>query len=123
MGHFLRFLISLRGFVTVVSLVIGLFSLAYGIQIVIQLPHSRLGQVATFIGVINLLNAGYHWRWPWRFNLRTLFIVTTMLGVFLGMIVGLDKFGFGIRSVFFATTILAVVLGMIAWLDRAWIGK
>jgi hypothetical protein len=35
-------------------------------------------------------------RWPWRFNLRTLFI---------------------------ATTLLAVVLGMIAWLDRAWIGK
>jgi hypothetical protein len=35
-------------------------------------------------------------RWPWRFNLRSLFI---------------------------ATTFLAVVLGMIAWLDRAWIGK
>ena len=35
-------------------------------------------------------------RWPWRFNLR---------------------------SVFAATTFLAVVLGMIAWLDRAWIGK
>jgi hypothetical protein len=34
--------------------------------------------------------------WPWRFNLRSLFI---------------------------ATTFLAVVLGMIAWLDRAWIGK
>lgn len=35
-------------------------------------------------------------RWPWRFKLRGLFIVTTFL---------------------------AVVLGMIAWLDRAWIGK
>ena len=36
-------------------------------------------------------------RWtPWRFALRTLFIVTTFL---------------------------AIVLGMIAWLDRAWIGK
>jgi hypothetical protein len=35
-------------------------------------------------------------RWPWRFNLRGLFIVMTFL---------------------------AVVLGMIAWLDRAWIGK
>ena len=35
-------------------------------------------------------------RWPWRFNLRSLFI---------------------------ATTFLAVVLGMIAWLDRAWIGR
>ena len=35
-------------------------------------------------------------RWPWRFTLRSLFIVTTFL---------------------------AVVLGMIAWLDRAWIGK
>ena len=34
--------------------------------------------------------------WPWRFKLRSLFIVTTFL---------------------------AVVLGMIAWLDRAWIGK
>jgi hypothetical protein len=39
-----------------------------------------------------------------------------MLGVFLGMIVWLDKFWFGI-SVFFTTTILAVVLGMMAWLD------
>jgi hypothetical protein len=35
-------------------------------------------------------------RLPWRFTLRTLFIVTTFL---------------------------AVVLGMIAWLDQAWIGK
>jgi hypothetical protein len=35
-------------------------------------------------------------RWPPRFTLRSLFIVTTFL---------------------------AVVLGMIAWLDRAWIGK
>jgi hypothetical protein len=34
--------------------------------------------------------------WPWRFNLRSLFI---------------------------ATTFLAVVLGMIACLDRSWIGK
>ena len=35
-------------------------------------------------------------RSAWRFNLRTLFVVTTFL---------------------------AVMLGMIAWLDRAWIGK
>ena len=35
-------------------------------------------------------------RWPWRFNLRSLFM---------------------------ATTFLALVLGMSAWLDRAWIGK
>jgi hypothetical protein len=35
-------------------------------------------------------------RWPLRFTLRSLFILTTFL---------------------------AVVLGMIAWLDRAWIGK
>jgi hypothetical protein len=36
-------------------------------------------------------------RWPpWRFTLRSLFVLTTFL---------------------------AVVLGMIAWLDRAWIGK
>jgi hypothetical protein len=34
--------------------------------------------------------------WPWRLNLRSLFVLTTFL---------------------------AVVLGMIAWLDRAWIGK
>jgi hypothetical protein len=35
-------------------------------------------------------------RWPWRFTLRTLFVVTTLL---------------------------AIVLGMIAWLDHSWIGK
>jgi hypothetical protein len=35
-------------------------------------------------------------RWPFRFTLRSLFIVTTFL---------------------------AVVRGMIAWLDRLWIGK
>jgi hypothetical protein len=35
-------------------------------------------------------------RWPWRFTLRSLFVVTTFL---------------------------AVVLGMIAWLDRGWIGQ
>ena len=35
-------------------------------------------------------------RWPRRYTLRSLFIVTTFL---------------------------AIVLGMIAWLDRAWIGK
>ena len=35
-------------------------------------------------------------KWPWRFNLRHLFIVTTFL---------------------------AIVLGMIACLDRSWIGK
>jgi hypothetical protein len=35
-------------------------------------------------------------RWPWCFTLRSLFVVTTLP---------------------------AVVLGMIAWLDRAWIGK
>jgi hypothetical protein len=34
--------------------------------------------------------------WPWRFTLRSLFVVTTFL---------------------------AIVPGMIAWLDRAWIGK
>jgi hypothetical protein len=35
-------------------------------------------------------------RWPRRFTLPSLFIVTTFL---------------------------SIVLGMIAWLDRAWIGK
>jgi hypothetical protein len=35
-------------------------------------------------------------RWPWRFTLRSLFVLTTFL---------------------------AILLGMIAWLDRAWIGK
>jgi hypothetical protein len=29
-------------------------------------------------------------RWPWRFRLRSLFIVTTFLAVLLGMIAGLD---------------------------------
>ena len=43
-----------------------------------------------------LLAMIFRLRWPLRFNLRSLFI---------------------------ATTLLAVVLGMIAWLDRAWIGK
>jgi hypothetical protein len=33
------------------------------------------------------------------------------------------KWRFSIRTMFIVTTILAVVLGMIAWLDRAWIGK
>jgi hypothetical protein len=42
------------------------------------------------------LAMAFQLRWPWRFNLRSMFI---------------------------ATTFLAVVLGMIAWLDRAWIGK
>jgi hypothetical protein len=42
------------------------------------------------------LAMAFQLRWPWRFTLRSLFIVTTFL---------------------------AVVLGMIAWLDRAWIGK
>jgi hypothetical protein len=32
-------------------------------------------------------------------------------------------FRFTLRSLFIITTFLAVVLGMIAWLDRAWIGK
>ena len=96
MGKVVRSLISLRGFVTVTSLVISVFSLACGIQLLIYLPRSPLGLVATFIGTIIVLNTGYQWRWPWRFSLRTLFIVTTLL---------------------------AVVLGLIAWLDRAWIGK
>jgi hypothetical protein len=30
---------------------------------------------------------------------------------------------FNVRSLFIATTVLAMALGMIAWLDRAWIGK
>jgi hypothetical protein len=30
---------------------------------------------------------------------------------------------FDLRSLFILTTFLAVVLGMSAWLDRAWIGK
>jgi hypothetical protein len=30
---------------------------------------------------------------------------------------------FTLRSMFVLTTFLSVVLGMIAWLDRAWIGK
>ena len=42
------------------------------------------------------LAMAFQLRWPSRFNLRSLFVVTTFL---------------------------AVVLGMIAWLDRAWIGK
>jgi hypothetical protein len=42
------------------------------------------------------LAMAFQLRWPLRFTLRSLFIVTTFL---------------------------AVVLGMIAWLDRAWIGK
>jgi hypothetical protein len=42
------------------------------------------------------LAMAFQLRWPWRFTLRSLFIVTTFL---------------------------AVVLGMIAWLDRSWIGK
>jgi hypothetical protein len=42
------------------------------------------------------LAMAFQLRWPWRFNLRSLFVLTTFL---------------------------AVVLGMIAWLDRAWIGK
>jgi hypothetical protein len=45
---------------------------------------------------VGLLAMLFQLRWPWRFNVRLLFI---------------------------ATTFLAVVLGMIAWLDRAWIGK
>jgi hypothetical protein len=44
-------------------------------------------------GVLTML---FRLRWPWRFNLRSLFI---------------------------ATTFLAVVLGLTASLDRAWIGK
>jgi hypothetical protein len=38
----------------------------------------------------------FRMRWPWQFNLRSLFV---------------------------ATTFLAVVLGMIAWLDHSWIGR
>jgi hypothetical protein len=54
------------------------------IALLIPSPHHRLA------------SDDFPTTWPWRFNLRTLFI---------------------------ATTFLAVVLGMIAWLDRAWIGK
>jgi hypothetical protein len=43
-----------------------------------------------------LMGMIFRLRWPLRFTLRSLFIVTTFL---------------------------AVVLGMMAWLDRAWIGK
>jgi hypothetical protein len=46
--------------------------------------------------VSGLLAMAFQLRWPPRFTIRSLFIVTTFL---------------------------AVVLGMIAWLDRAWIGK
>jgi hypothetical protein len=46
--------------------------------------------------VTGSLSLNFRLRWPWRFNLRTLFI---------------------------ATTFLAIVLGMVAWLDRPWIGK
>jgi hypothetical protein len=42
------------------------------------------------------LAIAFQFRWPLRFNLRSLFI---------------------------ATTLIALVLGMSAWLDRAWIGK
>jgi hypothetical protein len=42
------------------------------------------------------LAMAFQLRWPWRFTLRSLFIVTAFL---------------------------AVLMGMIAWLDRAWIGK
>jgi hypothetical protein len=57
----------------------------------IQLPYWFLF-LAT--GILAML---FQLRWPpWRFTLRSLFVVTTFL---------------------------AVVLGMIAWLDRAWIGK
>jgi hypothetical protein len=42
------------------------------------------------------LAMAFQLRWPLRFNLRSMFVLTTFL---------------------------AVVLGMIAWLDRAWIGK
>jgi hypothetical protein len=46
--------------------------------------------------VSGLLAMLFQLRWPLRFTLRSLFVVTTFV---------------------------AVVLGMIAWLDRAWIGK
>ena len=49
-----------------------------------------------FVFVSGTLAMLFQLRWPWRFTLRSLFIVTTFL---------------------------AFVLGMIAWLDRAWIGK
>jgi hypothetical protein len=49
-----------------------------------------------FVVLLCGLAIAFRIRWPLRFTLRSLFIVTT---------------------------VLAVVLGMIAWLDRAWIGK
>jgi hypothetical protein len=58
--------------------------------VVVMLPFWFLVLVSGSLAMLLQL------RWPWRFNLRSLFI---------------------------ATTLLAVVLGMIVWLDRAWIGK
>jgi hypothetical protein len=57
---------------------------------VLMLPYWFLVLVSGSLAMI------FRLRWPLQFNLRSLFI---------------------------ATTLLAVVLGMIAWLDRAWIGK
>jgi hypothetical protein len=58
--------------------------------VVVMLPFCFLVLVSGSLAMLLQL------RWPWRFTLRSLFIVTTFL---------------------------AVVLGMMAWLDRAWIGK
>jgi hypothetical protein len=77
------------------NVVVGVFSTWIGIDLAIH-PRNMLQMgEGVIIAVAGLLMA-FQLRWPWRFSVRSLFIVTTLL---------------------------AVVLGMIAWLDRAWIGK
>jgi hypothetical protein len=61
-----------------------------GIWSMLFLPHWFL------VLVSGSLAMAFQLRWPPRFNLRRMFVVTTFL---------------------------ALVLGMIAWLDRSWIGK
>jgi hypothetical protein len=52
------------------------------------------------------------------------FWFVTLLGGALAMVFQLrwPPWRFTLRSLFVLTTFLAVMLGMIAWLDRAWIG-
>jgi hypothetical protein len=44
------------------------------------------GQLVTWIAMITLVVMGAHNRIPTRYSIRTLFIVTTVLSVVLGMI-------------------------------------
>jgi hypothetical protein len=70
---------------------LGLAAPALYIQVsLVMLPYWFLVLMSGSLAML------FQLRWPWRFTLRSLFIVTTFL---------------------------AVVLGMIAWLDRALIGK